>query len=202
MEIHVSAEKTKLMTNNANGFQREIKVKGQMLGTVTSFKYLGAIVSDDSSKSVVLSRNTPATAVLTKLKTIQRDTNFSLGSKVKLMHFLVISIFLYACELWTLTAELDKRIQALEMRCYQRLLNISYRDHIAEEDVRSRIQATFEDCETNSNLWSRNGKRWFGHISRYPKRLKYGTSKTSNFPFVANGKLMIFRCPNILAHYN
>ena len=146
MEIHVNAEKTKLMTNNANGFQREIKVKGQKMGAVTSFKYLGAIVSDDSSKSVVLSRNTPATAVLTKLKTIQRDTNFSLGSKVKLMHFLVISIFLYACELWTLTAELDKRIQAFEMRCYQRLLNISYKDHKAEEDVCRRIQATFQDC--------------------------------------------------------
>ena len=33
----------------------EIKVKGQKLGTVTSFKYLGEIVSDKSSKSEVLS---------------------------------------------------------------------------------------------------------------------------------------------------
>ena len=46
----ISAEKTKLMTNSANGIQREIKVKGQKLGTVTSFKYLGAAVSDDGSK--------------------------------------------------------------------------------------------------------------------------------------------------------
>ena len=35
----------------------------------------------------------------------------------------VISMFLYACESWTLTAELQKRVQAFEMRCYQRLLN-------------------------------------------------------------------------------
>ena len=28
-------------------------------------------------------------------------------------------IFLYACELWTLTAEFEKRMQAFEMRCYQ-----------------------------------------------------------------------------------
>ena len=45
--MEISAEKTKLMTNSANGIQREIKVKGQKLGTVTSFKYLGAVVSDD-----------------------------------------------------------------------------------------------------------------------------------------------------------
>ena len=35
-----SAEKTELLTNRANGIQRVIKVKGQKLGTVTSFKYL------------------------------------------------------------------------------------------------------------------------------------------------------------------
>ena len=46
-KMEISTKKTKLMTNSANGTQREIKVKGQMLGSVTSFKYLGAIVSDD-----------------------------------------------------------------------------------------------------------------------------------------------------------
>ena len=38
-KMEISAEKTKLMTNSANGIQREIKVKGQMLGTVTSFNW-------------------------------------------------------------------------------------------------------------------------------------------------------------------
>ena len=35
------------MTNNANGIQREIKVKGQKLGTVTTFKNLEVFVSDN-----------------------------------------------------------------------------------------------------------------------------------------------------------
>ena len=88
--MDISAEKTKLMTNSANGIQREIKVKGQKLGTVTSFQYLGAVVSDDGSKPEVLSRIAQATAALTKLKPIWRDNNISLGSKVKLMRSLVI----------------------------------------------------------------------------------------------------------------
>ena len=49
-KMGISAEKTKLMKNSANGIQREIKVKGHVLGNVTSFKYLGAVVSDDGSK--------------------------------------------------------------------------------------------------------------------------------------------------------
>ena len=36
--------------NNANGIKREIKVKGQKVDTVTSLKYIGAVVSDDVSR--------------------------------------------------------------------------------------------------------------------------------------------------------
>ena len=143
----ISAEKTKLMTNSASGIQREIKVKGQVLGTVTSFKYLGAVVS--GSKPEVLSRIAQATAALTKLKPIWRDNNISLGSKVKLMRSLVISIFLYACKLWTLTAELEKRTQAFEMRCYRRILNVSYKGHVSYEEFAERSKQPLEHM-TNS----------------------------------------------------
>ena len=57
------------------------------------------------------------------------------------MRSLVISIFLYACESLTLTVELDKRTQAFQMRCYRRLLNISYKDHVTNVEVRKKIQA-------------------------------------------------------------
>ena len=62
-KMEISAEKTKLMTNSAGGIQRQRKVKGQKLGTVTSFKYLGAFVSDDGCKTEILSRIAQATAV-------------------------------------------------------------------------------------------------------------------------------------------
>ena len=139
-KMEISFEKTKLMPNSVNGIQREIKVKGQKLGTVTSFKYLAAVVSDDGSKPEVLSRIAKATAALTKLKPIWRDNNISLGSKAKPMRSLFFSIFLYACESWTLTAELEKRTQAFEMRCYWKLLNISYKDNVSNEVMR-KIQA-------------------------------------------------------------
>ena len=123
-KMEISAEKTKLVTNSADGIPRQIKKKGQKLGTVTSFKYLVAVVvSDDGSKPENLLRIAQATVALTKLKSIWRD-NISLGSKVKLMCSLVLSIFPYACESWTLTAESEKRKQAFEKRCFWRLLNI------------------------------------------------------------------------------
>ena len=74
------------MKNSANGIQREINIKRQKLGTVTSFKYPGAFVSDNGSKPGILSWIVQVTAALAKLKPIRRDNNVSLGSKVKLMH--------------------------------------------------------------------------------------------------------------------
>ena len=135
------------------------------MGTVASFKYLGAVVSDDGSKPEVLSRTAQATAALTKLKPIWRDNNISLGSRAKLMHSLVISIFLYACESLTLTAELEKRTHAFEMRCYRRLLNISYKDHVTNEEIGRKIQAAIGEYDELLTLVKKRKLRWFGHVS-------------------------------------
>ena len=43
------------------------------------------------------------------------------------MRSFVISIFLYACKSWTHTAELQRRIRAMEARCYRKILHISQR---------------------------------------------------------------------------
>ena len=55
------------------------------------------------------------------------------------MRFLVISIFLYVCESWTLTAETEKKLQAFKKRCYRRLLKFSCREHITNEEVHRKI---------------------------------------------------------------
>ena len=104
--MEISAEKTKPMTNNTSGINTEIKVKGQKLETVTSFKYLGSVITDEGAKPEILSRIAQTTAALTRMKPFWNDRTISLSSKIQLMRSLVTSIFLYACESWTLTAEL------------------------------------------------------------------------------------------------
>ena len=54
--MEISAEKTKLMTNNTTGISTEIQVNRQKIETVTSFKYLGSIITDEGSKPETLSR--------------------------------------------------------------------------------------------------------------------------------------------------
>ena len=48
--MEISAEKTKLMINNTNGINKKITVNGQRLETVSKFKYLGSVITDEGSK--------------------------------------------------------------------------------------------------------------------------------------------------------
>ena len=45
-----------MMTNNAGGVNKGIKINGQKLETFTSFKYLGSVITDEGSEPEVLSR--------------------------------------------------------------------------------------------------------------------------------------------------
>ena len=137
--MEISAEKTKLMTNSTSGNNIEIKVNGQTLETVTSFKYPGSVITDEDSKPEILPRIAQTAAALTRSKPVWNDRSISLSSNIRLMRFLVTSIFLCACESWTVTAELQSRIQAMEMRCYRKILCISYRDHSTYEEVCAKI---------------------------------------------------------------
>ena len=80
--MEISAEKTKLMTNNTSGINTEIKINGQKLETVTSFKYLGSVIIDEGSKPEILSRIAQTTAALTGLKPVWNDMSILPSSKI------------------------------------------------------------------------------------------------------------------------
>ena len=92
--MEISAEKTKLMTNNTSGINTKIKVNGQKLETVSSFKYLGSVITDEGSMPEILSRIAQTTAALTRLKPAWNDRSISLSFKIQLIRSLVTSIFL------------------------------------------------------------------------------------------------------------
>ena len=168
------------MTNNTSGISIEIKVNGQKLETVTSFKYLGSVITDEGSKPDILSRIAQATPALSRLKPVWKDRSISLSSNIRLMRSLVTSIFLYAFESWTITVEFQRRIQAIAMRCYRKTLCISYKDHVTIEDVRAKTQQAIGPYKNLLTIVKRRKLQWSGHVSRssdLPKSILQGTVK-------------------------
>ena len=106
------------------------------------------------------------TAALTRSNPAWNDRSISLSSKIRLIHSLVTSICMYACESWTLTAELQRRIQAMEMRCYRTILRVSYQDHVTNKEVRAKIQRSVGPHEDLLTTVKRRKLQWYGHVFR------------------------------------
>ena len=82
--MEISAKKTKLMANSTSGsgINTEITVNGQKLETVTGFRYLGSVITDEGSKPEIFSRIAQTTAALIRLKPVWIDKSISLSSKI------------------------------------------------------------------------------------------------------------------------
>ena len=81
------------------------------------------------------------------------------------MHSLAMSICLYACETWTITADIERRTQALEMRCFYKLLSILYRVHITNEEVKARIGNAIRPYEDILTSVKRCKLKWYRHVT-------------------------------------
>ena len=54
----------------------------------------------------------------------------------------------------------------MEMRCYRKILHISYKDHVTNKEVRAKIQQAIEPHEDHLTIVKRRKLHWYGHVSR------------------------------------
>ena len=61
----------------------------------------------------------------------------------------------------------------MEMRCYRKILRISYKDHVTNEEVRANNQQAIAPHEDLLTIEKRCKLQWYGHVS-----LSSGLAKT------------------------
>ena len=68
----------------------------------------------------------------------------------------------------------------MEMRCYRKILRISYKDHVTNEEVRAKIQQAIGPHEGPLTIEKRRKLQWYVHASRssgLAKTISQGTVK-------------------------
>ncbi|KAI8509148.1 hypothetical protein Bbelb_129960 [Branchiostoma belcheri] len=154
----------------------QVTVRGTDLEQVNEFSYLGSLqTADCSSSREVKIRIAKSTSVLGKLKHIWASSNISTKTKIYLLRSLVLSIFLYGAEAWTLNAEITKRINAFEMNCYRRLLQIHWSTHTTNEEVKHRVKSLAGPLPSFLSLVKKRKLQWFGHVTRAKGTLAHTT---------------------------
>ena len=77
-------------------------------------------------------------------------------------------------------AELQRRLQVMEMRCFRKILRISHKDQVSNEEVRAKIQQAIGPHEDLLTIVKRRKLQWCGHVSRssgLAKTILQGTVK-------------------------
>ena len=90
------------MTNDTSGINTKITVNGENLETVTSFMFLGSVITDEGSKLEILFRTAQTAAVMTRLKPECNDKGISPG-----IFFNLTTLFTYPAFLCLFYAPLD-----------------------------------------------------------------------------------------------
>ena len=54
----------------------------------------------------------------------------------------------------------------MEMRCYRKILRISYKDYATNEEARAKIQQAIEPHEDLLTIVKRSKLQWYGHVYR------------------------------------
>lgn len=115
-----------------------MEIRAESLKYASRLKDLWSFVSGESSRPEIISRITLTRATMNKMKTIWNSRTQFKNQAAALLS-LVTSIFLYAFASWTLNADPYRRVQALGIRCYRKILGITHHNHITYEEVRKRV---------------------------------------------------------------
>ena len=71
----------------------------------------------------------------------------------------------------------------MEMRYYRKILSISHKDHVTNEEVRAKIQQAIGPHEDILTIVKTRKLQWYGHVSR-----SSGLGKTISQDIVKGGR--------------
>ena len=135
-----SSEKSKIVVKSTNNTPARIQMNGQLLEEVDAFKYLGSTLTKDGrSTKEIKTRIGLATSAMARLNKVWRSRDISFTTKMRLYKALVVSILLYGCESWTMTAETTKRIQTFETKSFRRLLGVPWQARKTNEFILQQV---------------------------------------------------------------
>ena len=100
------------------------------------------------------------------------------GSKVVPLEMSTSHSCQYGCERWTLTADLGRRIQAFENKCYRRMIGISDKEHKTNKYVWQQVNILGGHQQLLLSTVKRRRFSWFDHVCHHdtlPKIIRQGT---------------------------
>ena len=140
-----------------------VRLNGDVLKEVESFKYLGSVISRGGGVSKDVRQRTSEGAVAYgAMRSIWRERKVGMRVKCALYESIVVPKGTYAAESWGLRVEERKKLNVMEMNCLRNMCGVTRRDMVRSEVVRRRVGVVKKMEErVDERVLS-----WYGHAER------------------------------------
>lgn len=168
--LKMNIKKTKFMIitkDQSNKLQdKKLVINNTVVERVHSYKYLGTWINSngDTSKEIKC-RVEIARSAFIKMRKIFSNRDLPLELRARMLRCYVFSTLMYGMEAWTMKKADVMKIQAFEMWCYRRILNIPWVDKVTNQEVLRRMD---KEQEVMNSIKARK-LQFFGHMLRGDK---------------------------------
>jgi len=143
-----------------------IKLDDVSLEQVKNYKYLGTLINENLDTEIeIKSRIEQARQSFMKWKNLLCHRSLNINTRIRTLKCYIWSILLYGVETWTIKQTTVKKLEAVEMWFYRRMLKISWTKKISNLQV---LQTINKERELLTTIMNRKS-RYLGHIMRNDK---------------------------------
>jgi len=157
--LHINEKKTEYIAYNLEEGIVEA-INGHALKRVLDFKYLGSWIN--TSEKDLSSRIGLAWTAANKMDTIWKsDLNNEL--KVRFFRSTVENVLVYGSESWTLTREMERRLNGNYTRLLRKVQNVSYAEHKTNRELYGKLDLITDTIKARrlkyiGHVWRRDDK--------------------------------------------
>ena len=145
----------------ASGPITKWQIDGETVETVSDFIFWGSKITADGDCSHEIKRHLfLGSKVMTNLDSIFKSRDITLPTKVRQVKAMVFPVVMYGCESWTMKKAEHRRIDAFELWCWRRLLNVP---QIARRPNQSILKEISPGCSLEG-LMLKLKLQYFGHL--------------------------------------
>ena len=158
--LYLNINKTKIMSTDR---LTTFNLNGEDIEVVKNFQFLGVMMSEDNNCGKEIKRRIAiGRAAMMNMRKIWVDDNIRINTKTRLVKALIFPIVTYGAESWVMNRADRKKIDSFELWCWRRMLQISWKDRVTNEQVIQQIRPG----ETLESVIIRMFIRYGGHVLR------------------------------------
>ena len=139
--LKLNIQKTKIMTSSPITLWQ---IDGETMETVREVIFLGSkITADGDCNPEIKRRLLLGRKATTNLESILKSRDINLPTKVHLAKAMVFPVVMYGCESWTIKKAERQRTDAFELRCWRRLLRVSWTARRSNQSILEEISPEY-----------------------------------------------------------